>query len=130
MRTDTSSALSRANGKGSMAAAIGIFQGAIELFPVMAPTALETGYGQFIWNEVFEVGMNIKTLGLPPGGSGLSGIGRLLDPTVVTLQNGTQYLTKDMPKTKNKDGFYEFEDISGTKVKVRADEVATVRKED
>jgi hypothetical protein len=35
-----------------------------------------------------------------------------------------------MPKTKNKDGFYEFEDISGTKVKVRGDEVATVRKED
>jgi hypothetical protein len=49
---------------------------------------------------------------------------------VVTLQNGTQYLTEDMPKTKTKDGFYEFEDISGAKVKVRADEVATVRKED
>jgi hypothetical protein len=32
---------------------------------------------------------------------------------VVTLQNGTQYLTKDMPKTKTKDGFFEFEDISG-----------------
>lgn len=35
-----------------------------------------------------------------------------------------------MPKTKNKDGFYEFEDISGAKVKVKADEVATVREED
>ncbi|MDH0744821.1 YgdI/YgdR family lipoprotein [Pseudomonas sp. GD03842] len=50
--------------------------------------------------------------------------------TVVTLQNGTQYVTKDLPKTKNKDGFYEFEDISGKKVKVRADEVATVKEED
>jgi major membrane immunogen (membrane-anchored lipoprotein) len=50
--------------------------------------------------------------------------------TVVTLQNGTQYVTKDMPKTKSKDGFYEFEDISGKTVKVSADEVATVKAED
>lgn len=50
--------------------------------------------------------------------------------TVVTLQNGTQYVTKDMPKTKSKDGFYEFEDISGKIVKVRADDVATVKEED
>jgi hypothetical protein len=35
-----------------------------------------------------------------------------------------------MPDTKNEDGFYEFKDISGAKVRVRADEVATVRKED
>jgi len=49
---------------------------------------------------------------------------------VVTLQNGTQYLTKDVPKTKSKDGFYEFEDISGKTVRVRADEVATVKKEE
>ena len=51
-------------------------------------------------------------------------------PTVVTLQNGTQYLTKDMPKTKTKDGFFEFEDISGAKVKVNANDVSTIRKED
>ena len=50
--------------------------------------------------------------------------------TVVTLQNGTQYVTKDAPKTKSKDGFYEFEDISGKTVKVRADEVATVKEEE
>lgn len=58
------------------------------------------------------------------------GAGRCSTQTVVTLQNGTQYLTEDMPKTETEDGFYEFEDISGAKVKVRADEVATVRKED
>lgn len=50
--------------------------------------------------------------------------------TVVTLQDGTQYITKDSPKTKTKDGFYEFEDISGKMVKVRADQVATVKEED
>jgi major membrane immunogen (membrane-anchored lipoprotein) len=51
-------------------------------------------------------------------------------PTVVTLQDGTQYVTKDAPKTKTKDGFYEFEDIAGKMVRVRADEVATIKPED
>jgi hypothetical protein len=35
-----------------------------------------------------------------------------------------------MPKTKTKDGFFEFEDISGAKVKVNANDVATIRRED
>ncbi|RMV77435.1 hypothetical protein ALP05_03610 [Pseudomonas caricapapayae] len=51
-------------------------------------------------------------------------------PSVVTLQNGTQYVTKDMPRTKTRDGFYEFEDISGKTVRIKADEVATVRPEE
>jgi len=51
-------------------------------------------------------------------------------PTVVTLQNGTQYITRDAPKTKNPDGFYEFQDISGKTVRVRADDVATVKPKD
>lgn len=50
--------------------------------------------------------------------------------TVVTLQDGTQYITKDIPKTKTKDGFYEFDDVSGKHVKVRSDEVATIKEED
>lgn len=50
--------------------------------------------------------------------------------TVVTLQNGSQYLTKDMPKTRTADGFYEFTDVAGKKVRVRADDVATVKEED
>ena len=50
--------------------------------------------------------------------------------TVVTLQDGTQYITKDVPDTKTKDGFYEFEDVSGKQVRIKADEVATVKEED
>jgi Bacterial protein of unknown function (DUF903) len=50
--------------------------------------------------------------------------------TVVTLQDGTEYITKDAPKTKTPDGFYEFEDISGRQVRVRAEEVATVKAQD
>jgi hypothetical protein len=79
---------------------------------------------------MYEVVMNIKTLGLPLAIAAFLVLAGCSTPTVVTLQNGTQYLTKDMPKTKTKDGFYEFEDISGAKVKVRADDVATVREED
>ena len=74
--------------------------------------------------------MNIKTLAFPMAVAAFIALAGCSTPTVVTLQNGTQYLTKDMPKTKTKDGFYEFEDISGAKVKVKADDVATIRKED
>jgi hypothetical protein len=74
--------------------------------------------------------MYIKTLGLPLAVAAFLALAGCSTPTVVTLQNGTQYLTKAMPDTETKDGFYEFEDISGAKVKVRAAEVATVRKED
>ncbi|KAB0494269.1 YgdI/YgdR family lipoprotein [Pseudomonas vancouverensis] len=74
--------------------------------------------------------MKIKTLGWPLAMAVLLTLAGCSTPTVVTLQNGTQYLTKDMPKTKTSDGFIEFRDISGAKVKVRADEVATIRKED
>ncbi|WP_367375681.1 YgdI/YgdR family lipoprotein [Pseudomonas lini] len=74
--------------------------------------------------------MNIKSLGLPLVVAAFLALAGCSTPTVVTLQNGTQYLTKDMPNTKTKDGFFEFEDISGAKVKVRADDVTTIRKED
>ncbi len=74
--------------------------------------------------------MNIKTLGLPLATVTLLALTGCSTPTVVTLQNGTQYLTKDMPDTKNKDGFYEFEDISGKTVRVNAKDVATVRPEE
>ena len=47
----------------------------------------------------------------------------------MTLQNGTQYLTKDTPKTKTADGFYEFTDIAGKHIRIKADDVATVRSE-
>ena len=74
--------------------------------------------------------MNIKGLGLCAALIGCTTLVGCSTATVVTLQNGTQYVTKDLPKTKSKDGFYEFKDISGKTVKVRADEVATVKEED
>lgn len=74
--------------------------------------------------------MNIRNLLLPTALVCCTLLAGCSTATVVTLQNGTQYITKDVPKTKNKDGFYEFKDISGKNIKVRADDVATVKKED
>ncbi|CDF93483.1 hypothetical protein ALQ77_02962 [Pseudomonas corrugata] len=74
--------------------------------------------------------MNIRFLGLPLAAAAFLALAGCSTPTVVTLQNGTQYLTKDTPNTRTSDGFYEFEDIAGKKVRVRADDVATIRKED
>lgn len=74
--------------------------------------------------------MNIRILGLPLAVMAFLALSGCSSPTVVTLQDGTQYLTKDYPKTKNSDGSYEFDDISGKHVKVMADDVATVRQEE
>lgn len=74
--------------------------------------------------------MNIKAIGLPLVMAALLGLAGCASPSVVTLQNGTQYLTKDMPKTKTQDGFYEFVDIAGKHIKVKAEDVATIKTDD
>ncbi|MCK9720266.1 YgdI/YgdR family lipoprotein [Pseudomonas syringae] len=74
--------------------------------------------------------MNIKSLAFPLPASAVVLLAGCSTPSVVTLQNGTQYVTKDMPKTKTRDGFYEFEDISGKTVRIKADDVATVKPEE
>ena len=74
--------------------------------------------------------MNIRTLSVPLVITALLALAGCSTPTVVTLQNGTQYLTEDMPETSDDTGFVEFRDISGTQVKVKAADVATIRKED
>jgi len=50
--------------------------------------------------------------------------------TVVTLQDGTQYITEDRPNTKTADGFYEFTDVAGRHVRVKAADVATIKSEE
>lgn len=73
--------------------------------------------------------MNMKNLGLPLVVLTFLVLSGCATQTVVTLQNGTQYLTKDLPKTNSADGFYEFTDIAGKRVRVKAADVATVIKE-
>lgn len=74
--------------------------------------------------------MNIKSLAFPVLALAFVLLAGCSTPSVVTLQNGTQYITKDMPKTKSRDGFYEFEDLSGKTIRIKADEVATVKPEE
>ena len=71
--------------------------------------------------------MKINVIGLPLLLVALLGLAGCATPSVVTLQNGTQYLTKDMPNTKSTSGFYEFEDIAGKHIKVKAADVATIK---
>ena len=73
--------------------------------------------------------MKLNVIGLPWVMVAVLALAGCATPTLVTLQNGTQYLTKDLPKTTNKDGFYEFVDIAGKHIKVKADDVATVKSE-
>ena len=71
--------------------------------------------------------MKINVIGLPLLLVALLGLAGCATPSVVTLQNGTQYLTKDLPNTTNKDGFYEFVDIAGKHIKIRADDVSSIK---
>ncbi|NVZ83347.1 YgdI/YgdR family lipoprotein [Pseudomonas yamanorum] len=73
--------------------------------------------------------MSMKNLGLALGMLTMLVLAGCSTQTVVTLQNGTQYLTKDVPNAKTADGFYEFTDIAGKHVRVKAADVATVIKE-
>lgn len=73
--------------------------------------------------------MNMKNLGLPLVALTFLVLTGCATQTVVTLQNGTQYLTRDLPKTNTADGFYEFTDIAGKRLRIKAADVATVIKE-
>jgi len=60
----------------------------------------------------------------------LLGLAACSTQTVVTLQDDTQYITEDRPNTKTADGFYEFTDVAGRHVRVKAADVATIKAED
>lgn len=74
--------------------------------------------------------MKINLIAVPLVMVALLGLAGCASPSVVTLQNGTQYLTKDLPKTKTNDGFYEFVDIAGKHIRIKADDVATIKTDD
>ena len=74
--------------------------------------------------------MKINLIAVPLVMVAMLGLAGCASPSVVTLQNGTQYLTKDLPKTKTNDGFYEFVDIAGKHIKIKADDVATIKTDD
>ena len=74
--------------------------------------------------------MKINVIAVPLVMVAMLGLAGCASPSVVTLQNGTQYLTKDLPKTKTNDGFYEFVDIADKHIRIKADDVATIKTDD
>ena len=50
--------------------------------------------------------MKINVIAVPLVMVAMLGLAGCASPSVVTLQHGTQYLTKDLPKTRTNDGLY------------------------
>ena len=71
--------------------------------------------------------MKIHVIGYPLLLAALLGLAGCSTPSVVTLQNGTQYLTKDLPDTTHTNGYYEFQDIAGKRIRVKAEDVSTIK---
>ncbi|MCY1409828.1 hypothetical protein D3C76_207460 [compost metagenome] len=74
--------------------------------------------------------MNGRTLGLAWLAVAITALAGCSSPTVVTLQNGTQYVTEDQPTATQPPGFIQFTDISGKHIKIRVEDVASVKGED
>jgi major membrane immunogen (membrane-anchored lipoprotein) len=48
-------------------------------------------------------------------------------PSVITLNDGTQIQTVDVPQFDEDSGFYEFEQLDGKSTRVNKDQVITVK---
>jgi major membrane immunogen (membrane-anchored lipoprotein) len=48
-------------------------------------------------------------------------------PSLITLNDGTQIQTMDVPEFDEGSGFYEFEQLDGKRTRVNKDQVITVR---
>lgn len=48
-------------------------------------------------------------------------------PGLITLNDGTEIQTADMPRFDEDSGFYEFEQLDGKRVRVNKDQVTTVK---
>ena len=48
-------------------------------------------------------------------------------PSVITLNDGREIQTVDQPEFDEEEGFYEFEQLDGKRVKVNKDQVRTVK---
>ena len=58
---------------------------------------------------------------------GLASLAGCASPTVITLNDGREIQTVDQPEYDEDTGFYEFEQLDGTRAKVNKDQVTTVK---
>ena len=71
--------------------------------------------------------MNRRKLRLLFAGLGLLALGGCANPSVITLNDGTQIQTVDVPKFDEDSGFYEFEQLDGKPARINKDQVVTVK---
>jgi major membrane immunogen (membrane-anchored lipoprotein) len=59
--------------------------------------------------------------------TGLLALAGCSTPSVITLNDGTQIQTVDVPEFDEESGFYEFEQLDGKPTRVNKDQVITVK---
>ena len=59
--------------------------------------------------------------------TGLLALAGCSTPSVITLNDGTQIQTTDVPEFDEESGFYEFEQFDGKPTRVNKDQVITVK---
>ena len=57
---------------------------------------------------------------------GLAMLAGCASPSVITLNDGRELQTRDQPHYDATSGFYEFEQLDGTRAKVNKDQVSTI----
>lgn len=57
---------------------------------------------------------------------GLASLAGCASPSVITLNDGRELQTRDRPVYEEDSGFYEFEQLDGTRAKVNKDQVRTI----
>ncbi|SDG78383.1 protein of unknown function [Pseudomonas benzenivorans] len=57
---------------------------------------------------------------------GVATLAGCASPSVITLNDGRELQTLDRPKYEEDSGFYEFEQLDGTRAKVNKDQVRTI----
>jgi len=59
--------------------------------------------------------------------TGLLALAGCSTPSVITLNDGTQIQSMDVPEFDEESGFYEFEQLDGKPTRVNKDQVITVK---
>ncbi|UTW08447.1 YgdI/YgdR family lipoprotein [Pseudomonas benzenivorans] len=57
---------------------------------------------------------------------GLATLVGCASPSVITLNDGRELQTRDQPRYNAASGFYEFEQLDGTRAQVNKDQVSTI----
>jgi len=57
----------------------------------------------------------------------LAGLVGCSTPSVITLVDGREIQTQDLPKYDEASGFYQFEQVDGRRAKVNKDQVESIR---